>query len=103
MRTDRAVTRPSSERVVMRSIVDRQTYVKTLPSFAVGKYIIIIKRNHKKCRCIQLLLVNFQRNFKLVESKGICFGIKTEMFDSSKFSIALPIACSSNQIWFFKN
>ena len=32
MRTDRAVTRPSSKRVAMRPIVDRQTPVKTLPS-----------------------------------------------------------------------
>ena len=32
MRTDRAVTRPSSEPVSMRPIVDRQTSVKTLPS-----------------------------------------------------------------------
>ena len=32
MRTDRAVTGPSSDRVVMRLIVDRQTPVKTLPS-----------------------------------------------------------------------
>ena len=36
MRTNRAVTRPSSEPVSMRPIVDRQTPVKTLPSFAVG-------------------------------------------------------------------
>ena len=36
MRTDRAVTRPSSEPVSMRPIVDRQTPVKTLPSLAVG-------------------------------------------------------------------
>ena len=36
MRTDRAVTRPSSEPVFMRPIVDRQTPVKTLPSLAVG-------------------------------------------------------------------
>ena len=36
MRTDRAVTRPSSEPVGMRPIVDRQTPVKTLPSLAVG-------------------------------------------------------------------
>ena len=32
MRTDRAVTRSSSEQVAMRPIVDRQTSVKTLPS-----------------------------------------------------------------------
>ena len=37
MHTDRAVTRPSSEPVSMRPIVDRQTPVKTLPSLAVGK------------------------------------------------------------------
>ena len=36
MRTDHTVTRPSSEPVFMRSIVDRQTPVKTLPSLAVG-------------------------------------------------------------------
>ena len=36
MRTDRTVTRPSSELVSMRPIVDRQTPVKTLPSLAVG-------------------------------------------------------------------
>ena len=36
MRTDRALTRPSSDRVAMRPIVDRQTPVKTLPSLAVG-------------------------------------------------------------------
>ena len=32
MRTDQAVTRPSSEWIAMRLIVDRQTPVKTLPS-----------------------------------------------------------------------
>ena len=37
MRTDRAVTRPNSEPVSMKPIVDRQTPVKTLPSLAVGK------------------------------------------------------------------
>ena len=37
MRTDRAITRPSSEPVGMRPIVDRQTPVKTLPSLAVVK------------------------------------------------------------------
>ena len=36
MRTDRALTRPSSDRVAMKPIVDRQTPVKTLPSLAVG-------------------------------------------------------------------
>ena len=36
MRTDRAVTRTSSERVASRPIVDRQTPMKTLP-LAVGK------------------------------------------------------------------
>ena len=36
MRTNRAVTGMSSERVAVRPIVDRQTPVKTLPSFAVG-------------------------------------------------------------------
>ena len=36
MHTARAVTRPSSEPVSMRPIVDRQTPVKTLPSLAVG-------------------------------------------------------------------
>ena len=36
MRTDRAVTRSSSEPVSMRPIVDRQAPVKTLPSLAVG-------------------------------------------------------------------
>ena len=40
MHTDRAATRPSSEPVSMRPIVDRQTPVKTLPSLAVGKYVI---------------------------------------------------------------
>ena len=37
MRTDRAVTRSSSERVAARLIVDRQTPVKILPSLTVGK------------------------------------------------------------------
>ena len=37
MRTDRSVTRPSSEPVGMRPIVDRQTPVKILPSLAVSK------------------------------------------------------------------
>ena len=37
MRTDRAVTRPNSEPVSTRPIVDRQTPVKTLRSLAVGK------------------------------------------------------------------
>ena len=41
MRTDRAVTRTSSERVAMRQIVDRQTPVKTLPSLAVGNKLLI--------------------------------------------------------------
>ena len=36
MRTDRAVTRMSSDRVATRPIVDGQTPVKTLPSLAVG-------------------------------------------------------------------
>ena len=36
MRTDRAVTRMTSDRVAIRPIVDRQTPVKTLPSLAVG-------------------------------------------------------------------
>ena len=36
MRTNRTITRPSSEPVSMRPIVDRQTPVKTLPSLAVG-------------------------------------------------------------------
>ena len=36
MRTDRTITKPNSERLVMRLIVDRQTPVKTLPSLAVG-------------------------------------------------------------------
>ena len=38
MRTDHDVTRPSSEPVSMRPIVDRQTPLKTLPSLAVGNY-----------------------------------------------------------------
>ena len=37
MHTDRIATRPSSEPVSMRLIVDRQTLVKTLPSLAVRK------------------------------------------------------------------
>ena len=37
MRTERAVT---VTRVTMRPIVDRQTPVKTLPSLAVGNYLI---------------------------------------------------------------
>ena len=37
MCTDRAVARPSSERVAVTQIEDRQTPVKTLPSLAVGK------------------------------------------------------------------
>ena len=36
MRTDRAITRPSSEPISMRPIVDRQTPVKTLHSLTVG-------------------------------------------------------------------
>ena len=38
IRTDRAITRMTSDRVAKRPIVDRQTRVKTLPSLAVGKY-----------------------------------------------------------------
>ena len=38
MRTDHAITRPSSEPASMRPIVDRQTPVKTLPSLAFGNY-----------------------------------------------------------------
>ena len=41
MRTDRVVTRPSSEPVSITPIVDKQTRVKTLPSLAVGKYISV--------------------------------------------------------------
>ena len=36
MRTDRTVTRPSSEAVSIKTIVDRQTSVKTLSSLAAG-------------------------------------------------------------------
>ena len=36
MRTDRLVTRSSTERVATRPIVDRQTPVETSPSLAVG-------------------------------------------------------------------
>ena len=36
MHTDRVVTRPSSESVSMRPIVDRRMPVKTLPSLVVG-------------------------------------------------------------------
>ena len=46
IRTDRAVTRPSSEPVSMRSIVDTQTPVNTLPSLAVGN-------NERKYACGQ--------------------------------------------------
>ena len=38
MSTNRAVTRPRNEPVSIRSIVDRQTPVKTLPSIVVGNY-----------------------------------------------------------------
>ena len=38
MRADRAAIRMSSDQLAMRSIVDRQTPVKTLPSLAVGKH-----------------------------------------------------------------
>ena len=57
MRTDRAVTRMSSDRVAMRPIVDRMTgAVKTLPSLAVGKYILSSKRSaaNKKTEYINL-------------------------------------------------
>ena len=46
MRTDRAVTRPSSEPVATRLIVDRQTPVKTLPSLAVGNKIVHYNKAH---------------------------------------------------------
>ena len=36
MRTDRAATRMTSDRVAMRLIVDRRTHVKTLPSLVVS-------------------------------------------------------------------
>ena len=39
MSTDRAVLSPNSEPVSMRPIVDWQTPVETLPSFAVGNNI----------------------------------------------------------------
>ena len=42
MLTDRAITRPSSEPVGMGPIVDKQTRVKTLPSLAVGKNVLLI-------------------------------------------------------------
>ena len=42
MRTDHAITRPSNEPVFMRTIVDRQTPVKTLPCLAVGKYATLV-------------------------------------------------------------
>ena len=38
MRTDHSVTRPSSERIATRPIVDGETSVKPLPSLAVGNY-----------------------------------------------------------------
>ena len=49
MRTDRVVTRPSSEPVAMRPIVDKQKPVKTLPSLVVGKDVWPVL----KCTCIQ--------------------------------------------------
>ena len=56
MRTDRAVTRSSSERVATRPIVDRQTPVKTLPSLAVG--------NNKNL--IETGLQDLSRNFEYI-------------------------------------
>ena len=54
MHTNRAVTRPSSEPVSTRPIVDRQTPAKTLPSLAVGKggdhktFVILIFTAHQR-------------------------------------------------------
>ena len=42
MRTDRAVTRMTSDQVAMWRILDRQTLVKTLPSLAVGNHVLQI-------------------------------------------------------------
>ena len=50
MRTDRAATRMTSDRVAMWPIVDRQTTVKTLPSLAVSKY-------------VRIQLIRFNTNF----------------------------------------
>ena len=44
MRTDR-VTRPGSEPVSIRPIVDRQTAVKTLPSLAVSNNIKFFQKD----------------------------------------------------------
>ena len=52
MRTDRAVTKPSSERIAMKPIVDRQTLVEVSPSpcgrywHANGMHIILSCMNH---------------------------------------------------------
>ena len=54
MHTNRAVTRPGSEPVSTRPIVDRQTPAKTLPSLAVGKggdhktFVILIFTAHQR-------------------------------------------------------
>ena len=62
MQTDQDVTRPTSEPVSMRPIVDRQTPVKTLPSLAVGNN---RKRSKKKFK--------YQRKFSL--SRSLSLGV----------------------------
>ena len=46
MRSDHAVTRPSSEPVSMRQIVDIQTPVKTLPFLAVGNKLVLMDSSY---------------------------------------------------------
>ena len=72
MRTDRAITRPSSEPVFMRSIVDRQTPVKTLPSLAVGN----------KCQ--------FCAEIKTYRTSETCFGVH---YYHVRLTFAVPSNC----------
>ena len=67
MHTDHAVTRPSSEPVAMRPIVDRQTPVKTLPFLAVGnKQVCEMCGIHNLyCRMVQIAcLLRTERDFQ---------------------------------------
>ena len=57
MRTDRAVTGPSSEPVAIRLIVDRQTPVKTLSTLVVGNKIAHYNKAHSLVAKMQYLII----------------------------------------------
>ena len=62
MRTDRAITRPSSERVVIRSLVDKHLWKHYLP-LAVGKNIVTWCRSFHNLRVEHVQGVTASRRF----------------------------------------